>query len=236
MEPYFDNFIIEGISGINFSVNESYINKQKHFFFKDAHCSCTKIGYFYMLYVNQCAFSPTLTLKDSIVELLAKLFHFGILSFFEGFRYDYFSLIDWIKNNLPSILKISEISLFWDYPVTPATFIPKMNRLDTTLLRHNTIWTVYDKRNYISESKRNFRDYSTLIHNPIRMEFHILLKNCDFLSLSLINLSINSIFAYLASYIQKSHRRWNQKGLLPLPMKYNLTGRIPHSVLPKSLF
>lgn len=236
MENRFDEYILEGISGINFSVNENYINSPIHYFLKDSQCSCTKIGNFHMLYVNQSALSPILPLVDSVAALLAKLFHFGLLSFYEGFRYDYQSLIIWIKNNLSSILNISEISIFWDYPITPTTSVPKMSRLETTLLRHNSVWTVYDKRNYISENRHNLRNYSILTNNPIRMEFHISLKNCDFLTLSILNQNIPTLFDSLSAYIQKSHSRWEHTGLLPLPTKYNLTGRIPHSALPKASF
>lgn len=235
MEQTIEN-IIEGISGINFSVNEKYINKQNRYYLKTPQCSCTKIGNFYMLYINQAAIYPTLPLIDSVVELLAQLFHFGVLSFYESLRNNYEQLLFWIKMNLSSIIHISEISLFWDYPESFSYYAPNLTHLETTLLRHNTVWIVYDKRSYISHSQRNYRDYFILIQNPIRMEMHITLKNCDFLSLDWLNYPITELLTILCPYIQKSHLRWSSSThLLSLPRKYNLSGRIEHTTLPRHM-
>lgn len=236
MENFTEGHVLEGVSGLNFSVSGEYIDRRRHFSLKDSLCSCTKIGNFYMLYVNQPAISPEMPLVDSVVGLLAKLFHFGLLSFREGFRLDCTGLDSWIRGNLASILRISELSLFWDYPEAAVRPVPRMSRLETTLLRHGSVWAVYDKRGYISGSGCGNRDYGILTHNPIRMEFHITLKNCAFLSLSVLRQTVPGLLASLAAYTQKSHRRWKHIGLPPLPAKYDLPDRIPHAALPKPTF
>lgn len=225
--------IMQGISGINFSVNDEYVNKSVKWFLKDVNCSTLKIGNFYMLYISEEAISPSLPFIDSVTEIIAKLFHFGLFDFEESLRFKSELLQNWIKTNLFSIVKLSEIRVFWDYPEYIIQERLKLSKYETRLLRNNSVWCLYDKRIFQS---RYAYSYSYQMINPIRQELHLTLKNCEYLySECILFLSPDAFFEQFRFYITKSWRRWSDSGLLQLPEEYNYDGRIGNKRLPNRL-
>lgn len=222
--------IMQGISGINFSVNDEYVNKSVKWFLKDVNCSTLKIGNFYMLYISEEAISPSHPFIETVTEIIAKLFHFGLFDFEESLRFKSELLQNWIKTNLFSIVKLSEIRVFWDYPEYIIQERLTLSKFETRLLRNNSVWCLYDKRIFQS---RYAYSYSYQMINPIRQELHLTLKNCEYLySDCILFLSPDTFFEQFRFYITKSWRRWSDSGLLQLPEEYNYDGRIGNKRLP----
>lgn len=223
--------IIQGISGINFCVNEEYINKNIKWFLKDKSCSTLKIGNFYMLYISEAAISPTLPFIDSVTEIIAKLFHFGFLDFETTLRFNYEKLLIWIKSHFFSILKLSEIRVFWDYPEYVLQDNQHLSRFETRVMRNNSVWCIYDKRVFLPRHIYSSPYFQML--NPFRQELHLTLKNCEYLySNLLLFMTPSTFFDQFRLYIIKSWRRWSYKGLLKLPKEYTYEGRIGNTYLP----
>jgi len=223
--------IIQGISGINFCVNEDYINKTVKWFLKDNLCNILKIGNFYMLYISEMAISPTLPFIDSVTEIIAKLFHFGFFDFETTLRFNYEKLFIWIKSHFFSILKLSEIRIFWDYPEYIMSDKLHLSIFETRLMRNNSVWCIYDKR--VFHPRHTYFCPEFQIINPFRQELHLTLKNCEYLySNYILFLTPCNFFNQFKFYIIKSWRRWTSIGLLNLPDEYKYKGKIGNNSLP----
>lgn len=222
----------EIISGLNFNVNPFYVSKNHHWHYKSEVCSCTQIGNFYMLYINQPYIENNQNQMTGLIQLLVSLACLGLLDFGPYYRYNLDGLYLYIQQNLEKIVQLSEISFAFDYNEGYGLQIPKQSKLETTLLRHQSLWCIYDKRNYLSSSYKNFRSNSILLDHPIRLELHLNLKyGSRYLNLHLLNNSVDGIFRLFQEYIFKSWKR-NCLGSMPfLPYRYYHDGKVSHEAL-----
>lgn len=224
----------ETISGINLNINSRFVARNEPWTYKSEVCSCTKIRDFYMLYINQPYIENQANQLNGIICLLLSLTCLGLLDFGPYYKYHQENLYLFLQSHLNEIVRVSEISFAWDYPEKDINFqIPKLSRLETTLIRHQRLWCVYDKRIYCSDSYKNYRNNLSLMDHPIRMELHLNLKYAArYLELGLLNQNIDGIFTTFRPYIFKSWKR-NYNGCLPfLPMDYIQPGKIHHDSLP----
>lgn len=223
---------IQTISGLSFSINPVYARNWKY---KSSSCSCTLIGPFAMLYINQTYIEAQTNLLEGLIHLLVSLNSLDMLDFGPGYNHQPSLAEQFIIMNLFSILHFSEISFAFDYEEDSVSAPIKRTRLETSLARHHNdkLWCFYDKRIYCSSSYKNMRDNLMLQNHPIRLEFHLNLKyGARYLNLGLLNNTTAGILEIFMPYLFKSWKRHCPGNNMP-PLPYNSisTRRILNSYL-----